>query len=1237
MKIRALDVDGYGVWSGLKLENLSDGLSVFFGPNEAGKTTLMQFVRSILYGFTSQRGRYLPPLRGGRPGGSLHVSGPNGSFQVSRHQNEEDPDGDDEVSLSASDGTRQGAHLLNVLLCNVDESIFNNVFALGLHELQELGTLNDTEAASLLFSLSAGLDRVALVDVVRELESSRNRLLSADGRPCQVTRLLGEREKLRSELEQVDELSHRYFRLVAERDQLERETTRLQEESNQIHGQARVIELAVALEDRWQRRKELDEQLHALGPVDTMPEGAAEQLEAVSARLEKGAECMNRLRRQWDAIRTEAAGLEINEALWRIGPRIEALAEQESWIGTLQSRASELETEITDLEAQLSTERNRFGFGKATGNNPLPSISTRSLAVLRQPARELRQTRQRVEEARREIAASRETAGSLEARIDGALSARKESNLPEAIDRVGSLVERLRRRVQIDERLGQMEDYRSQLERESRELLGRQVLPGGLLMALGGVFVVSVLMVLAGLFMPESVIGSLGWPLSFLGLTGLGAAVASKFILERSNARRLEACQKQLGMLRLQATEARQERETLDRQLSVDETSVAGRLEAATAELAELEALVPLDAERKTAVQEADAAGQRARQARSEFDVARRRWQEALRSLGLPGKLTPKQVRDLVSRNDYVGEIERRLENRYEEYEGRRRELEALVGRIAQLVSDANLTLPTTNPIEQVRALAEKVRQQDARLKSREALRVQARQLRRKRAKYEASIRRLRLRREEILRQAGAKDEHEFRRRVAEIAHAETLRREHESLSREIEAAIAGHCPEQAIDDLLAGVRSDQLEQHYQQLEERIKTTETKLRERHEKRGRLNEQLKSLAEDQRPASLQLELAMVETRLQEAMHRWRVLAVASRILKTVRTAYENERQPETLREASGYLNRLTEGRYVRVWTPLDDDVLLVDDDQGNSRPIDLLSQGGREQLFLCLRLALANSFAQRGAQLPLVFDDVLVNFDNRRAKAAVAVLNDFAAAGHQVLVFTCHEHILKLFKSARVQVTQLPDNAALDAAATPSRKATKKRAKPKAPPKELPRELVATDDQKPRVFPAPNEPDTHETPNRNVAELPPPAVDAFVAWEETANSGAVEPAASDEDELRFASVDYYVDQGSYDDRGIEIDGPLAGDETLDEENRHEQATEDDAPHEQAVEDEPLDEEISDEEEPEEEADGEDEGDYEEDEFDDEEDEEYEEDEYEEDEEDELDEDEDDYDVGEAEAA
>ena len=52
MNFTDLQVDGFGVWSGLELRGLSPKLNVFYGPNEAGKTTLLNFVRSVLYGFT---------------------------------------------------------------------------------------------------------------------------------------------------------------------------------------------------------------------------------------------------------------------------------------------------------------------------------------------------------------------------------------------------------------------------------------------------------------------------------------------------------------------------------------------------------------------------------------------------------------------------------------------------------------------------------------------------------------------------------------------------------------------------------------------------------------------------------------------------------------------------------------------------------------------------------------------------------------------------------------------------------------------------------------------------------------------------------------------------------------------------------------------------------------------------------------------------------------------------------
>jgi len=153
-----------------------------------------------------------------------------------------------------------------------------------------------------------------------------------------------------------------------------------------------------------------------------------------------------------------------------------------------------------------------------------------------------------------------------------------------------------------------------------------------------------------------------------------------------------------------------------------------------------------------------------------------------------------------------------------------------------------------------------------------------------------------------------------------------------------------------------------------------------------------------------------------------------LAVTGLMLENVRQVYERDHQPEALREASVYLQRLTAGRYARVWTPLGQHTLRVNDADGKSLPVEVLSRGTREQLFLSLRLALVGAYARRGVRLPLVLDDVLVNFDAGRSKAAAMVLRDFAKLGHQILIFTCHEHIARLFKSLKAEVRNLPDNS-----------------------------------------------------------------------------------------------------------------------------------------------------------------------------------------------------------------
>jgi len=1027
MKITDLEIEGYGVWSGLRIEKFGDSLNVLYGPNEAGKTTLLQFIRAMLYGFSPERRRYLPPVHGEPAGGVLELTGPHGRFEVGRHDHTL-PDGahEEQVTLTAPDGTRQGEHFLKVLLSNVDEPVFNNVFAVGLREIQELATLSDTEAAEQLYNLSAGLDRISLAEVLRELENSRNRILDAGGGQCQVAQLLAEKEKILAEIEELDSVNRHYGHLAAEYEQLQQNVARVEEDANQLQRLTRVMDLALSLRDRWNRRAALDKDIAALGSTKAMPEDAVERLDAVNARIEKHRKRIEQFLHRRDEAKREFASLKINESLWRQAARIDAFKEQGPWIVQLQKQIGELRNEIDRTESALAADGNQVGLKSIA--QTMPALSAKVLASLRTPAKAMRQCRRRCKEAAKSQQKACASADALSRQIESALSARGETDLAAAMDRAGGVVLQFRRRAQFDERLDQLSRYQTELEQQSRKLADHQLLPLGVLAGLGGVFVLGVVMILTGLFLPALIPSSISWTVALLGLAGSGVAAGSKVILERSNAQRLDGCQKQLAMLQLQMQQAAADRDALESQLPHGGGTIAGRLQAAEQELAALEELTPLDTRRGAARQEAEAAQRHETECREQLLTARRQWRNALANAGLPNDLNPKQVQWITQNADRITDTRRRLAERREDLMRRERELEALKARITQLAADAGVALEGSDPAQQLQRLAEAAARQEAGAARRDALRTQVRRLRAARIKQEAAVSRNKHRRRSILLEAGANDEQEFRRNAAEYQRAATLQRDRDAITREIESVLTSQCSEDVIRKQLEGEYTVPLEARREELGRQSAVVERQLREWMEQRGRLSEQMETIANDRRLASKQLDLAIVEKRLADAVHRWQTLATTCKMLDVIRDTYEHERQPETLQEASGYMDRLTQGHYHRVWTPLGEHSLRVDDSEGRSLPVESLSRGTREQLFLSLRLALASSYAKRGAPLPLVLDDVLVNFDAERAKAAAAVLRDFAAAGHQLIVFTCHEHIMRMFQALHVPVSQLPHNA-----------------------------------------------------------------------------------------------------------------------------------------------------------------------------------------------------------------
>jgi uncharacterized protein YhaN len=168
------------------------------------------------------------------------------------------------------------------------------------------------------------------------------------------------------------------------------------------------------------------------------------------------------------------------------------------------------------------------------------------------------------------------------------------------------------------------------------------------------------------------------------------------------------------------------------------------------------------------------------------------------------------------------------------------------------------------------------------------------------------------------------------------------------------------------------------------------------------------------------------VAEKKAELAACVGRYREAAFLEGLLREALEAYRRERQPEVLRRSGEAFARITGGRYLRVIQAATPGALEVIDRDGRCLPVEVLSRGTREQLYVCVRLGLAAAVAARGTALPLLLDDVLVDFDPGRAAATAAVLAEFARE-HQVLLFTCHPTTVALLRrhAPHAPVLELP--------------------------------------------------------------------------------------------------------------------------------------------------------------------------------------------------------------------
>lgn len=267
-----------------------------------------------------------------------------------------------------------------------------------------------------------------------------------------------------------------------------------------------------------------------------------------------------------------------------------------------------------------------------------------------------------------------------------------------------------------------------------------------------------------------------------------------------------------------------------------------------------------------------------------------------------------------------------------------------------------------------------------------------------------------------LLERAGVADLAELDTLLADLARREQLLADRAALIDALHVPARG----EPLESFMARVgEEDAATLSVQRIEQDARIVETE-----SQRERAIQDL-ARAEDAR-RQLEASGAAAAEHLQQARHtaagihrdaaRYLRLRLAIRFLKDQIEAFRASNQGPLLARAGELFSRMTAGSYIGLGSDYgDDDVPALVGLKGGARvPVTGMSEGSRDQLYLALRLAALEQHQTRHEPMPLILDDLLITFDDDRARQILPLLRDLPG---QVLLFTHHRHLLDLAREA----------------------------------------------------------------------------------------------------------------------------------------------------------------------------------------------------------------------------
>lgn len=1036
MHICGFHIDGFGIFHNQGVQDVPNGLVVFNGENESGKTTLMEFIRTVLFGFPRRGSRNdYPPLRGGNHGGRLQVMMEDGRrFTIERTRRH--------MALVEDGETTEQVEPSERVLGRLDRQTFERVFAIGLDELQGLDVLSQDSVRSRLFAASAGLGAASVSGIMQALDTELNVLLSQRGRRQRINQIVKRLREVELQISELQGQAGEYAECQRARAELEEQIEEAQSEVEHVRQRLRRIEQLTRARESWVRLSALREKEASLEFAKDFPPDGLERFEKLRREIEgicqdkeaKGDEAA-RLERQLSEVTVDVAVIQHRQAIEALVGEREKLASALSDLPIVKSRMQEAEEEYKRRLSELGMDWNSERLAQVDTSVQMRQHVQelgRQLDTAERRYEQAQGNLERLEEAEREAAPVAEEAQQRfeELSTPPITDLQQLQRKQEAVRMVRTVLhKRDIVNIQLEAKRAIQQDLGEQLGSLKRRLeTDSKILPSWapIISLMAGVALAALVAI------QRSYISAL---IMFLVGVGLGTL----FYILRRRLLQIERDEQQVEYrLRTVTDEVKtfeQQLEAIDGdtgQLAYEAgveqpgdvmqlEQLAGELECAAEQLREWR-------QRKREREEAETKWyniqERLGQAKKETEGMRQglqdlqnNWQRWLADRGFSDTIRPEGFEAILQAVERARDAEQNLQ----EIRQRGEQMEAYIAKARTKIYnllDACRRTPLADDIgvEDLDALRHDFETARDAQRRQQGLKDKLEIIQLELERLDTQLNQMQSELGKLFQHAGAADEEEFRR------IADSYRSWHECI-RQIEAekialrTIAG-TPEaqEALETELSEMGPLQLQDEKERLQARLEEVTKAVSEMDRKVGGLNRRFAELAQDEKLGELLLEQSGLQEQLSDATKRWATLVVCRHLLEQARAIYERERQPRVVQEAGKFLDTMTGARY-RLVSPVGGGSIQLEDTGLRRKGETTWSSGLADQVYLTIRLGLAHEFGRHAESLPVILDDVLVRFDPVRQLGAAKVILDFAHE-QQVLLFSCHPEFERLIEQAR---------------------------------------------------------------------------------------------------------------------------------------------------------------------------------------------------------------------------